>query len=417
MRVKSYFASTVEAAIAMASREMGDEAMLVYSREATPETKYLGRYEVVFALAGGDPEEPPAPPPLADGSVADARGSVAAATSAITEPRRDRKTTVSVEGPADIPSAAILAPLREDIRALRQCVERLATTGAGPQPCPPLLANSGLKTPLPAALLDAALAGESQLLAHLMESIKTDSRLGRSAGSARVLVLVGLSGSGKTSALVKLAAHYAKQSRRLPHLVSLDSQRIGSRAELQTYAELLGTTFQQADEPEQFARAVEVYQEKDLVLVDTTAYSLVNDCALERLRGFLIAVSRSELLITLSASMKAADGRRAVERIRDLAPSRLLFTHLDETGSFGPAWAEASRTGLAVSYLSTGPAIPEDLREARAETLAQLVVNPEQGWTQLLAGAPQTSAAAASAGLIRTAARLPAGDRSGEKGI
>src|SRR5512145_2969238 len=54
MRLKSYFAGTVEAAIALAARELGENAMLVYSREASPEARYLGRYEVVFGL----PEEP-----------------------------------------------------------------------------------------------------------------------------------------------------------------------------------------------------------------------------------------------------------------------------------------------------------------------------------------------------------------------
>ncbi|MBN8734189.1 MAG: hypothetical protein J0L64_26875, partial [Acidobacteria bacterium] len=50
MRLKSYFAATVEEAIALASRELGDEAMLIYSRETLPEARYLGQYEVVFAL-------------------------------------------------------------------------------------------------------------------------------------------------------------------------------------------------------------------------------------------------------------------------------------------------------------------------------------------------------------------------------
>ena len=40
----------------MASRELGDEAMLIYSRETLPEARYLGQYEVVFAL-----EAEPAP--------------------------------------------------------------------------------------------------------------------------------------------------------------------------------------------------------------------------------------------------------------------------------------------------------------------------------------------------------------------
>ncbi len=55
MRLKSYFAGTVESAICLARQEMGEEAMLVSSRKTPPEAKHLGMYEVVFASA----QEPP----------------------------------------------------------------------------------------------------------------------------------------------------------------------------------------------------------------------------------------------------------------------------------------------------------------------------------------------------------------------
>src|SRR5881296_1305694 len=51
MRLKSYFAGTVESAICLARQEMGEDAMLVNSRKAQPEARHLGAYEVVFAAA------------------------------------------------------------------------------------------------------------------------------------------------------------------------------------------------------------------------------------------------------------------------------------------------------------------------------------------------------------------------------
>src|SRR5215831_11842963 len=49
MRIKSYFSRSVEDAMAMASQELGPEAMLVNSRRAPVEARHLGDYEVVFA--------------------------------------------------------------------------------------------------------------------------------------------------------------------------------------------------------------------------------------------------------------------------------------------------------------------------------------------------------------------------------
>src|ERR1700675_3889746 len=51
MRIKSFFADTIEEAIQRAHREMGPEAMLVNSKTAATESRHLGAYEVVCAVA------------------------------------------------------------------------------------------------------------------------------------------------------------------------------------------------------------------------------------------------------------------------------------------------------------------------------------------------------------------------------
>ena len=49
MKIKSYFAGSVEAAINQAKQELGEDAMLMNSRKSMPEARHLGEYEVVFA--------------------------------------------------------------------------------------------------------------------------------------------------------------------------------------------------------------------------------------------------------------------------------------------------------------------------------------------------------------------------------
>ena len=53
MQLKSYFSGTVEAAMELARKELGEDALLVNARPAAPETRYLGTYEVVFGVIGG----------------------------------------------------------------------------------------------------------------------------------------------------------------------------------------------------------------------------------------------------------------------------------------------------------------------------------------------------------------------------
>jgi flagellar biosynthesis protein FlhF len=67
MEVRSYYATTVEAAVELARQELGPEAMLVQSRRSTPDCAHLGRYEVVFAGESAPPR-PRRPEPDLDGA-------------------------------------------------------------------------------------------------------------------------------------------------------------------------------------------------------------------------------------------------------------------------------------------------------------------------------------------------------------
>lgn len=72
MRIKSYFASSVQAAIGLARREFGDEVTLVTSHASPLDSRHLGDYEVVFAIddvSASEPEVLSAPELAADPQV------------------------------------------------------------------------------------------------------------------------------------------------------------------------------------------------------------------------------------------------------------------------------------------------------------------------------------------------------------
>ncbi len=64
MRIKSYFAPSVQAAIALARKEFGDGVTLVTSHVASLDNRHLGEYEVVFAIEEVAAAETPAPEPV-----------------------------------------------------------------------------------------------------------------------------------------------------------------------------------------------------------------------------------------------------------------------------------------------------------------------------------------------------------------
>jgi flagellar biosynthesis GTPase FlhF len=66
MQTKTYFASSVPAALELARKELGEDAMLVTSKPSSPEARPFGRLEVTFAFdsrsAVASLPIPPAPP-------------------------------------------------------------------------------------------------------------------------------------------------------------------------------------------------------------------------------------------------------------------------------------------------------------------------------------------------------------------
>ncbi len=58
MKIKSYYAETMDQALQSASKELGDEALILNTRETPAEFRHFGRYEVVCACANPPKAEP-----------------------------------------------------------------------------------------------------------------------------------------------------------------------------------------------------------------------------------------------------------------------------------------------------------------------------------------------------------------------
>ncbi|MGH9674339.1 MAG: flagellar biosynthesis protein FlhF [Bryobacteraceae bacterium] len=372
MRLKSYFAGAVEAAVAQARQELGEDAMLVYSRDASPETRYLGRYEVVFALPTTAAEESPAAlaePAARPGSPAPASPEIVHAldriyreTSAL---RRQLERSI--------------APLSGAGFAGRQKLvfENLLREDVSPELAREIVASAGEDAGEDAG---EEWSGPEQLRRVLREAIghavSIESGIApHSSGAPRTIALVGPAGSGKTTTLVKLAVRYGLQARSPIQLLSIDTQRIAAAEQLRTYAAIIGVGFQVMETPAALAHALEEHRGKSLILIDTAGFGGKEMEAAEEWAHFFAMRPEIDVHLTLSATSKPADLNRVVDRYQMFGPSRLLFTQLDETTTFGTIASQAARLGAPISFLATGQQIPEDLQEATRENVADLILH------------------------------------------
>lgn len=367
MRIKSFYAGTVEEALALARRDFGPDAMLVQSRKAPVEARHLGQYEVVCAtLSEGEASaEPPA---------------------AGTTP------------PPDSRLALELSELRRKLDAMVKTISRSAWSGTQRMNAHPAL--SEFQSRLLAADLDGELvneilsalqqpsaassgsndAMEHLLLAEIEKRIPVDPTLSASAGSEpSITALVGPSGAGKTVTLAKLAVVRGLAVRRPVVFLSIDDYRVGGAEQLRSYAMILGAKFQALDTIPALAQALEEPQGKALILIDTPGYGPRDIDRAAGLARFLSTRSDISTHLVLTASMKSADLSQVIERYAIFRPGRLLFTRLDETDTFGTAVSAAIRHGKPLSFLGTGQEIPDDLEPATRERVMSLLW-PQPRW-------------------------------------
>lgn len=212
MKIKSYYSRSVEVAIAEAREELGPEAMLVESRQAAPEARHLGDYEVIFALTTDSPVLPReySAPDVAD--VADLKRELESMRRAIT--RTAFAPPQWLGGAPDLSDAYAELTANEVAPDLaREIVQSAESrTGSGARPRVPRDAG-----------------GYWRALAQELESRFTVKPvLGRTESGVRITALVGPPGAGKTTTLVKLAVNYGLACRRPVVLISMDNHRIAA---------------------------------------------------------------------------------------------------------------------------------------------------------------------------------------------
>jgi flagellar biosynthesis protein FlhF len=335
VRLKSYFSGTVEAAMELAQKELGEDALLVNARPAMPETRGLGAYEVVFGI-----------PPQVEATVA-----AKSATAAFNAPAR----------------AAANESLAQGIAELKREMERMTRAFRSGRVPAPQAAQDNL---LIEQELDSSLAAKVTEGTPLVDLFEVDATLGVLAAARRVVALVGPPGVGKTTTLAKLAARFGIASRKPAFILSADVYRIAAAEQLRSLAAILGIGFEAAETPAAMSQALEAHRGKDWIFIDTPGLAAgeMEDGA--ELAALIASHPEIDSHLVLSASMKPADLARVIDRYEIFHPKTLLFTRLDETERYGALVNEAVRRGLPISFLSTGQQIPDDLEPASKEWIA-----------------------------------------------
>lgn len=190
----------------------------------------------------------------------------------------------------------------------------------------------------------------------------------------KVAAFVGPTGTGKTTALAKLAAHFHLQRGKSIGLISTDIYRIAATDQLETYAGIIGVPLEIAFTPRDMERSLERFARKDLVLIDTPGRSHRDRQGMSFLARMLRAARPDQVHLLLPAGTAAEDAEEIDRAYSVAGHDRLLLTKLDETSVPGRLLHLLRKTGKPLSYLTTGQRVPGDIQVAHGIRLAMHIL-------------------------------------------
>jgi flagellar biosynthesis protein FlhF len=359
MRLKSFFAETIEAAMAQAGKELGAEAMLLNSRRSEPELQHLGAYEVMCAVA-------PEPKPLdREHGSAGSTGGMALEMARLREQMETLAKMIVRSGPHFSGTVS------------RPDLARIYATLCDAEVSADVAQDIILRLSLQTETTDSAPTLAAKASAELASFILTNSIIGTGAGSGgpTTVAFVGPPGCGKTTSLVKLAIRECLAHRRPCSLFTIDTLRIAAADQLRSYASILGVPFQVLETPASLATVLENLRPNDTAFIDTPGFAAVDMADASGWAEILTGSAGMDVHLVMPASMRSADQRRIADQYEIFSPRKLLFTKLDETQALGGMITLSLLLRKPMSFLSSGQQIPEDLDRAEADQIAGRVLH------------------------------------------
>lgn len=365
MRIKSYYAATVKDAIEKARIELGPDAMLLSSKLTNGKDQPLGKYEVVFGSSDSHFEAAPNTSSETDSNTSEFIREFATLRAQIESVKQSviRQVSTVRSGVPQQLTALYDALLRFELSE-EMASELISAIEQGDPPArPSAKRRSKTRAANPAAAFEDRLFSECQRL------LKVNPSLGGADQERNVVMLVGPPGAGKTSTLVKLAVRYGVQRQRKTQILSTDCLRLGAAEQLAAYARIIGAACDHSFSVRALENNLANCGDADLVLIDTPGLSPATGEEASEWAAFASKTPNLCVHLVAPATLTARATQRIRERFDAFGPARLILTHVDECGGYGPVLEHSARTRLPVSFLSTGQQIPEDLEEPRVDTL------------------------------------------------
>ena len=234
---------------------------------------------------------------------------------------------------------------------------------------------------LDAEVLDSLTPAQNVIKVVLDELTKllgeSDSQLVLSSRIPNVIMLVGLQGSGKTTAAAKLAYLLKKQNHN-PLLVACDVYRPAAADQLQTLGDEIGVRVYRGDGEDPVKIAQEGVRDavdslRDVVIVDTAGRLHVDEEMMAEAAAIRDAVEPDQILMVVDA-MTGQDVVNVASAFAEQVDfDGVIMSKMDGDARGGGALSIKQVTGKPIKFISMGEK-PDSLEEFHPDRMAKRIL-------------------------------------------
>jgi signal recognition particle subunit SRP54 len=181
-------------------------------------------------------------------------------------------------------------------------------------------------------------------------------------GKRKTIMLVGIQGSGKTTAVAKLARYFQKRGLK-PAVICADTYRPGAYAQLQQLASRINVPLYgdlKAKDPVKIVtEGLKQFSEKDVVLVDTSGRHKEERELIKEMKTLERSIKPDEVMLVIDGTI----GQQALvqaQAFHEATPiGSILVTKLDGSARGGGAVSAVAATGAPIKFVGTGEKIED----------------------------------------------------------
>lgn len=176
-------------------------------------------------------------------------------------------------------------------------------------------------------------------------------------GKRRVIMLVGIQGSGKTTVAAKLARYLQKRGLK-PALVCADTFRPGAYAQLQQLATRINVPIygdpKAKDAVKVVTEGLRQYGDRDVIIVDTSGRHKEEQELIKEMKVLERSIKPDEVMLVIDGTI----GQQALAQAKafnEATPiGSILVTKLDGSARGGGALSAVAATGAPIKFIGTG---------------------------------------------------------------